>query len=66
MGGGNYRLNAINCYKMHRYCKIDEKYRIVREKRGIVNKKYRIVQEKRGIVNEKYGNRVVRSDIFYH
>ena len=25
MGGGNYRQNAINCYKMHRYCKKAEK-----------------------------------------
>lgn len=46
MGGGNYRLNAINCYKMHRYCEKAEKTGNKNERK--LNK------------NEKYGNKIER------
>ena len=57
MGGGNYRLNAINCYKMHRYCKKGEIIGNNIERNLNKNEKYGNKIERKSNMNKIYGKK---------
>ena len=61
MGGGNYRYNAINCYKMHRYCKKAEKIGNNIERNLNKNEKYGNKNKKKLNKIAKHGNNIERN-----